>query len=63
MNKQDWVIIWLSIQLGLASLGWLKAEKLASFLEGQQKVYADLSAYEDGTPFDCSKQSCGKKGK
>jgi len=37
VNKEDIVIIWLSIQISLLSFLLVRAEKRASYLEGQQQ--------------------------
>lgn len=54
MQKADWVIIWISIQLSIASFFWMKAEKRVSYYEGQQAIWDAQSVAEDGVcgPYD-----------
>lgn len=63
MNRSDWVIVWLSLQVSFISWSWLQAEKRASYLSGRLNAFIDSARAEDGEPFDCAHQPCEKKGK
>jgi len=52
MNKENIIIIWLTIQLTLASFMWLRAEKKAAYLAGRQAIYDNSHTETDGTDKD-----------
>lgn len=42
LDRNDLIIIYLSILLSITQWLWLKSEKKVSFLEGRNSVYADM---------------------
>lgn len=48
MSKEDVVMIYLTLVLWITTGLWIKAEKRAAYLEGQQAVYQS-TAGESGT--------------
>lgn len=55
MERKDWVIIWLSIQVTVLS-GWLlKAEYKLGWLEGRNALYLDMAKDESLGPYHAEK--------
>jgi hypothetical protein len=53
MNKQDFIIVYISLVLTITQFYWMRAEKRAAWLEGHQAAFTELSNQEDGQGFKC----------
>lgn len=43
MNKQDWIILYLSVSLAVSQILWLRDARRASYLEGREAVFTAMS--------------------
>ncbi len=47
MNMKDVVIVWLSLQIAVMSILWMRAEKRVSYYEGQHDLQEWASQAQD----------------